>query len=70
MRDTGNCKWDESQIKRRFRREGAEMHGDKCCTDLRPTNRTHLYVEESAGSTAFRFGYSGSRSRLLRLFWD
>ena len=47
----------------RIRREGAEMPGDKGCTDRRMTNRTHLYVEEAVGSTAFRFGYSGSRKQ-------
>ena len=47
----------------------AGMPGDKGCTDRRSTNRTHLYVEEAAGSTVFRFGHSDSRSRILRLFW-
>ena len=45
------------------------MLGEKGCTDRRTTNRTHLYVEEAAGSTALRFKHFGSRGRILRWVW-
>ena len=45
------------------------MVEDTGCTDRRATRRTHPYVEEAGGSTAFRFGPIHIRSRNVRLFW-